>query len=110
MRRMLAGCCGPLCDLRIRCFFSSTRSFIASRITAARTQARKNGWAGWNSAVFGYLGRVSYGLYVFHVAAIRLTESLGVGAAFLLTVAAAAVSYRYLETPFLRLKDRFARA
>jgi peptidoglycan/LPS O-acetylase OafA/YrhL len=61
-----------------------------------------------------YLGRISYGLYVFHFPVIygvregfglrwplRLLLTLG------LTVALAAYSYRFLEQPFLRLKQRF---
>ena len=67
---------------------------------------------------FVYLGKISYGLYVFHFAFILL---LGVGAAhtpgrrallicfaFLCTVAAAATSYHFLERPFLGLKKRFS--
>ena len=53
-----------------------------------------------------YLGKISYGLYVFHAAAIRIAPSPVL--ALPLTVALAALSYRYLESPFLRLKDRFA--
>jgi peptidoglycan/LPS O-acetylase OafA/YrhL len=54
-----------------------------------------------------YLGKISYGLYVFHAVAIRLTTSPFLALPF--TIALAAVSYRFLESPFLRLKDRFAR-
>jgi peptidoglycan/LPS O-acetylase OafA/YrhL len=58
-----------------------------------------------------YLGRISYGLYMFHLTAIHVTKALPWPwqplTAFLLTVAAAALSYRFLEQPFLRLKDRF---
>jgi peptidoglycan/LPS O-acetylase OafA/YrhL len=54
-----------------------------------------------------YLGKISYGLYVFHTAAIRVVPSPIL--ALPLTIAIAAVSYRYLESPFLRLKDRFKR-
>jgi peptidoglycan/LPS O-acetylase OafA/YrhL len=60
-----------------------------------------------------FLGRVSYGLYVFHAAALYVSERLfedvprraAVGLA--LTVGVAAVSYYVLEMPFLRLKERF---
>jgi peptidoglycan/LPS O-acetylase OafA/YrhL len=67
-----------------------------------------------------YLGRISYGLYVFHLLAIALVAkllivNLGVPLnfelrllfSFGLTVLLAAVSYRWLERPFLDLKKRF---
>ena len=68
-----------------------------------------------------YLGTISYGLYVFHIAAIYGTvRVLGLpvlagvsngpmitATSLGLTIAAAAVSYRYLERPFLQLKRRF---
>jgi peptidoglycan/LPS O-acetylase OafA/YrhL len=73
-----------------------------------------------------YLGRISYGLYVFHVMAIQLVvyaanrleiQRLGLpwreahvveGAlSLLLTIALAAISYRFFESRFLRLKARF---
>ena len=57
--------------------------------------------------VIEYLGKISFGLYVFHVAALRVGGSTAAG--FALTVLAAGLSYRYLETPFLHLKERFAR-
>ena len=69
------------------------------------------------SGILVYLGKISFGLYVFHVAAIRLvqvvspslTGPLVLVIAFALTVAAAALSYKYLESPFLRMKNRFER-
>ena len=71
-----------------------------------------------------YLGRISYGLYVFHTLAIALANrvpSFGgaggmaklmnavvlFGVAPALTVIMAALSYRFLEQPFLRLKEKF---
>ncbi|HET7112908.1 MAG TPA: acyltransferase [Pyrinomonadaceae bacterium] len=68
-----------------------------------------------------YLGRISYGLYVFHLFALALMAQLlfvpvlGIPLnfelrilfSFLLTVSMAAVSYKFLEQPFLRLKERF---
>jgi len=68
-----------------------------------------------------YLGKISYGLYVFHGIALYLAVYLLGGVhtlkAFIaywwlglgLTLAMAAVSYKYFESPFLRLKERFAR-
>jgi peptidoglycan/LPS O-acetylase OafA/YrhL len=65
-----------------------------------------------------YLGRISYGLYMFHVAVavfvvnllIRIDKVHGLLAyplVLLLTIAVAALSYRYFESLFLRLKSRF---
>ncbi len=77
---------------------------------------------GWlrGHPVLVYLGRISYGLYVFHYLAIQTARRwFGVGtqsplkfAAFWLcslawTIAAAALSYKKFEAPFLRLKERF---
>ena len=66
-----------------------------------------------------YLGKISYGLYVLHEfahfcaqrllpAATPLRVMVQSGFAFVLTLALAAASYRWLESPFLRLKERFA--
>ena len=75
-----------------------------------------------------YLGKISYGLYVFHGIALdsttfvrqyfengaprhwMLTLSLFLAdrtIALALTIALAALSYKYLETPWLRLKRKF---
>lgn len=59
-----------------------------------------------------YLGKISYGLYVFHKFCLdhaTRTHNWAANAALALaaTIVCAAVSYRFLEKPFLRLKDRF---
>jgi len=72
-----------------------------------------------------YLGKISYGLYIWHLLALTLTmkalarpipfagdwiESSTFTAlcALALTIAMATVSYEFLERPFLRLKSRYA--
>lgn len=76
-----------------------------------------------------YLGKVSYGLYVFHFLCLLIWHGVGnrlylrfpaatryrlllsaaeIILAFLTTTALATASYRYLEKPFLRIKDRYA--
>jgi len=65
------------------------------------------------------LGKISYGLYMLHLTAILImlrlfhpvwgwqllaTKILGLGT----TIVLAMVSYRWVESPFLRLKDRLA--
>lgn len=69
-----------------------------------------------------YLGRISYGLYVFHMTmlwvvfgsfSVRLRSYAfahlwqGVSLAFLLTILCATISYHYMEMPILRFKERF---
>ena len=68
-----------------------------------------------------YLGKISFGLYIFHLACVHFATHLartyfhlqhdllpvvwGIGLP--LTILVSATSYRYFETPFLRLKERF---
>jgi peptidoglycan/LPS O-acetylase OafA/YrhL len=69
---------------------------------------------------FVYLGRISYGLYTFHILGLMISDYtvhnpeaslprylLRVTVAFAITVVFAAISYRWLETPFLTMKQRF---
>jgi peptidoglycan/LPS O-acetylase OafA/YrhL len=77
-----------------------------------------------------YLGRISYGLYIFHSLILylvfkkagrwlsegmagmhlpgTLTAAIGTAIVLMLTVVTAHLSYRFFERPFLRLKQRFA--
>jgi peptidoglycan/LPS O-acetylase OafA/YrhL len=76
------------------------------------------GWAPGDSGLaraLGYLGKISYGLYVVHVLALRLVHraSPGWGVVFAgglaLTILLGAASYELFEKRFLRLKRRFTR-
>ncbi len=65
------------------------------------------------------LGKISYGLYMLHLTGILIMLSLfhpvwgwqllaTKGLGFVMTVILALASYRWIESPFLRLKDKFA--
>lgn len=81
---------------------------------------------GWNVAplrnpVLVYFGKISYGLYVYHPLGLWFAEKLfpifhmsfppliGPFTGLCLTIVFAFVSYRMLESPFLRLKGRFTK-
>ena len=82
--------------------------------TLGATPSRRMGSAIW-------LGKRSYGLYVFHQPILFAILALGhrllkpgalqtlltIGTSFFLTVGVAFLSYRYFESPFLRIKERF---
>ena len=87
-------------------------SFLFSRFVRSRT--------------IGYLGKISYGLYIFHVtgniiAAQILMNVLGISLerlassriitfaiGLLLTILLSSFSYHWLEKPFLRMKEKFS--
>lgn len=62
--------------------------------------------------ILRHLGRISYGLYVYHLPMITLSSRFlhrhAAAVAAMLTLVMALISYDYLEMPFLRLKRRFA--
>jgi len=80
----------------------------------------------FESRVLQYLGRISYGFYMFHVMCIVFTihfldKYIGLdndintpqhlllyGISFLLTVAVSSLSYHIFEKAFIRLKDKYA--
>jgi peptidoglycan/LPS O-acetylase OafA/YrhL len=51
-----------------------------------------------------FVGRISYGLYLWHY--LFMWSDIPWPVVLLATIAIASVSYRYLEQPFLKLKDR----
>jgi peptidoglycan/LPS O-acetylase OafA/YrhL len=66
------------------------------------------------------LGKVSYGLYLLHLTGLLIAKSVlhpvsgsallaAKAVGFVLTLLLAFASYRWVESPFLRMKDRFAR-
>lgn len=66
-----------------------------------------------------YLGRISYGLYVYHAAGLLIARHLFRAnsikgfttyalSGFILTVIFSSISYRWLESPFLKMKERFS--
>ena len=74
-----------------------------------------------SNRVLVYLGRISYGLYVFHVLGLLISDhavpnqtaslfryALRVAVALMATILMSAISFRWLETPFLSLKQRFS--
>jgi peptidoglycan/LPS O-acetylase OafA/YrhL len=76
----------------------------------------------WLLSPLAYLGRISFGLYVFHILGLLISDhlvahqdsSLGryffrEAVAFALAVVFATISYFCLEKPFLGLKQRFRR-
>jgi peptidoglycan/LPS O-acetylase OafA/YrhL len=79
----------------------------------------------FENRVTGFLGNISYGLYVYHFfvirAILRIFKDVGYTAdsqplvfnvvlyalTLILSILIAGLSYRFFETPFLRLKSRF---
>jgi peptidoglycan/LPS O-acetylase OafA/YrhL len=76
----------------------------------------------WLQKFLSYLGTISFGLYVFHIIGLMTSDytvqhqdsSLGRylfrnAVALAVTIVLASISYRWLESPFLTLKQRFSK-
>jgi peptidoglycan/LPS O-acetylase OafA/YrhL len=82
----------------------------------------KNSFLSLENKVFDFMGKISYGLYVIHPLIVfllakvfysvninlRLKEVIIYLSVLLLTILSAHFSYKYFESPFLRLKGRLA--
>ncbi len=82
-------------------------------------------WKAGKTKIATHLGRISYGLYAYHIiiffVVLRVGSLLGVPytstsiplflgktvVIFLLTIMIARLSFRYIESPFLRLKNKY---
>lgn len=98
--------------------YSLLNYFFAVTIQAVARQGMFNRFLEWSP--MRYLGKISYGLYVFHQPVIWFAfdiEELGLEESAVQPIAAviaffgalliASVSYRFMEKPLLNLKDRF---
>ena len=78
--------------------------------------AALRGWSWLNHPVLRFFGRISYSVYLYHILAIatvshylpQLRMRWSYPLIYCGTIAAAYTSFRLIEKPFLRLKDRFA--
>lgn len=65
-----------------------------------------------SNPVVAHLGTISYGIYLWHYPILYVLRSLGIGgfagaiAGVVLTMVASELSFRFVEAPILRLKDR----
>lgn len=70
--------------------------------------------------ILGYLGKISYGLYMYHFIAITIAIKflfilnihnyvIQVLTTTLITIAISGLSYHYIEQPFLKLKKKFTK-
>lgn len=62
-----------------------------------------------------HLGKISYGLYIYHVPCLLILEFLGVSSpvilfisGLLLTILVSHISYKYFEAFFIKFKEKFA--
>jgi peptidoglycan/LPS O-acetylase OafA/YrhL len=105
----------PLTTLRILAGYPVVALGAASLLLGVLSSAKA-----LSKSVLVYLGKISYGLYVYHVLGLMVSDyavphaDTGLGRylvrdaiALSLTIVFAAASFRWLETPFLGVKQRF---
>ena len=92
-------------------------SSLAIHVVCRTNQSKWMKFLKWKSLVF--LGKISYGLYVFHLLGLSIGEYVTKNWFFtqnwtaqllislIITVALATISFTFLERPFLKLKKRF---
>jgi len=98
--------------------YSLLNYFFAITILAVARQGMFNRFLEWSP--MRYLGKISYGLYIFHQPVIwfalkieelgldnSIAQPLGTLIAFFGTLLIASISYHFMEKPLLNLKDRF---
>jgi peptidoglycan/LPS O-acetylase OafA/YrhL len=93
---------------------------LASLVAAAALRENRSRYELLSSAPLTFVGRASYGMYLFHVPVLgglrRVSPDIFgpsgtlFAVAFALTLALASVSHRFFELPFLRLRSRFGAA
>lgn len=97
---------------------------IVSVILIMNSSAERRKLINLDNGVFDFLGKISYGIYVYHPLVIFFTVKLFadqfadlppygrvgvlIGLVSAVTIFIAWVSFTYFEKPFLKLKDRFA--
>lgn len=90
---------------------------LVAPLTAAVILEALHGSAPLEIAAIRYLGRISYGVYLWHFAIVMVWREqvmalplpLRLGGVLLSTLLLASVSYHVVERPFLRLKGRLGR-
>ncbi len=109
--------------LPITYFLSACGMLLIIMSTLVPTKSATNIFS---SRIFVFLGRISYGLYIFHFLGLSLTVQIFIkyfkiaynnfdenflsfiSLAFLITLAFSFLSYRLIELPFLKLKNNFS--
>lgn len=111
--------------LRLPDFITHDVFSIASAMIILNVSSNDKPLIGLENRLLDFLGRISYGIYIYHVlviyglgklirlhlppADVRLQIALIVIAIIAISVLISWLSYEYFEKRFLRLKDRFSR-